>query len=140
MNDGINVKEAKALKTIYEWIRNVEFLSNFPDKNQTAPKFLKTYIVDMSWTRKNLQEWRIGVVAKVKKHPKSELLQREFQGRCRGHSCENPILTLSRGEPVQMDMALSNWPLIDGYSNRIGVFKYTLHFDKKKDPHNSVGK
>jgi len=43
-------------------------------------------------------------------------------------SCENPILTLPRGERAQMDMALYSWPLVDGYSKRIGVFKYTLHF------------
>jgi len=54
-------------------------------------------------------------------------------------SCENPILTLPRGERAQMDMTLYSWPLVDGYSKRIGVFKYTLHLDTKT-PHHSAGK
>ena len=79
LNDGINVKEAKALKTIYEWIRDVEFPSNFPDKNQTVPKSLGTYIVDMSWTSKNLHKWRIGVVVKGKNTQRVNFYKENFE-------------------------------------------------------------
>ena len=45
-------------------------------------------------------------------------------------TCRQPPLVMPRGEQAQMDMKLYNWPLIDGYSEQIGVFKYTIHLGR----------
>ena len=45
-------------------------------------------------------------------------------------TCRQPPLVIPRGEQAQMDMKLYNWPLIDGYSEQIGVFKYTIHLGR----------
>ena len=45
-------------------------------------------------------------------------------------TCRQPPLVIARGKQQQMDMKLHNWPLIDGYSEQIGVFKCTIHLGK----------
>jgi len=45
-------------------------------------------------------------------------------------TCRQPPLVMPRGKQAQMDMKLYNWPLIDGYSEQIGVFKYTIHLGR----------
>ena len=45
-------------------------------------------------------------------------------------TCENPLMTLPREERAQMDMELYSWPLMNGYSKQIGVFRYTLYLEK----------
>ncbi len=45
-------------------------------------------------------------------------------------TCRQPPLVIPRIKQQQMDMKLYNWPLIDGYSEQIGVFKYTIHLGK----------
>jgi len=45
-------------------------------------------------------------------------------------TCREPPLVMPRGEQAQMDMKLYNWPLIDGYSEKIGVFKYTIYLGR----------
>ncbi|NNG00910.1 MAG: hypothetical protein HKM93_16095 [Desulfobacteraceae bacterium] len=44
-------------------------------------------------------------------------------------SCKQPPIIIPRKQQ-QMDMALRKWPLIDGYSEQIGVFTYTLYLGK----------
>jgi hypothetical protein len=48
-------------------------------------------------------------------------------------TCRQPPLVMPRDKQAQMSMKLRNWPLIDGYSEQIGVFKYTLHLGRKSD-------
>jgi len=45
-------------------------------------------------------------------------------------TCRQPPLVMPRDKQAQMSMKLYNWPLIDGYSEQIGVFKYTIHLGK----------
>ena len=45
-------------------------------------------------------------------------------------TCRQPPLVMPRNKQAQMGMKLYNWPLIDGYSEQIGVFKYTIHLGK----------
>ena len=48
-------------------------------------------------------------------------------------TCREPPLIMPRDKQQQMSMKLHNWPLIDGYSEQIGVFKYTLHLGRASD-------
>ncbi len=45
-------------------------------------------------------------------------------------TCEQPMMTIPRGERAEMETELYDWPLIDGHSKQIGVFTYTLHLDE----------
>jgi len=74
-----------------------------------------------------------GGVLDIKRKPKNPLsLSFEIFRDNEVHkiTCRQPPLVIPRGEQAQMDMKLYNWPLIDGYSEQIGVFKYTIHLGK----------
>ena len=74
-----------------------------------------------------------GGVLDIKRNPKNPLsLSFEIFRDNEVHkiTCMQPPLVMPRGEQAQMDMKLYNWPLIDGYSEQIGVFKYTIHLGK----------
>jgi len=74
-----------------------------------------------------------GGVLDIKRKPKNPLsLSFEIFRDNEVHkiTCRQPPLVMPRGEQAQMDMKLYNWPLIDGYSEQIGVFKYTIHLGR----------
>jgi len=48
-------------------------------------------------------------------------------------TCRKPPIVIPRGKQQQMDMKLYDWPLIDGYSQQIGVFKYTIYLGRASD-------
>jgi hypothetical protein len=74
-----------------------------------------------------------GGVLDIKRKPKNPLsLSFEIFRDNEVHkiTCRQPPLVIPRGDQAQMDMKLYNWPLIDGYSEQIGVFKYTIHLGR----------
>ena len=74
-----------------------------------------------------------GGVLDIKRKPKKPLsLSFEIFRDNEVHkiTCRQPPLEIPRDKQQQMDMKLHNWPLIDGYSEQIGVFKYTIHLGR----------
>ncbi len=47
--------------------------------------------------------------------------------------CRQPPLVMPRGKQQQMSMKLHSWPLVDGHSEQIGVFRYTLHLGRESN-------
>lgn len=61
LNDGINPEETEALHTIYEYIKDVAFPRNFPDRTVKTYHETISHTLVLEWTSSEKKKWDIGL-------------------------------------------------------------------------------